>query len=163
LVKTIDRKGLEEIVEVVRRRGPDGVTAAQIAAALSAPPPSRTLQFRLRRLVDQKRLLREGVRRGVRYRVPRVIEAVGIAVGTSSAEAIGLPLSGGALAIERYVRQPLAARQPVGYDRTFLDLIVPTRAFTWPRRSELACTKSARPGSRRNRLEVMQSRSSVDC
>ena len=121
MVKTIDRQVLKKIEDAVGRHGADGATASQIAAALDPAPPPRTLQFRLKHLVDQRRLIREGVRRGARYRLPPIAEAVGIAVGTSQAEAIGeaivLPLSKQAATIQQYVRQPLAARRPVGYDR----------------------------------------------
>lgn len=133
MVKTIDQQGLRKIEDAVGRHGADGATASQIAAALDPAPPPRTLQYRLKHLVEQRRLIREGVRRGARYRLPRIAEAVGIAVGTSRAEAMGggivLPLSKQAAAIQDYVRRPSAARKPVGYDRTFLDSYRPNDSF----------------------------------
>src|SRR5262245_62059923 len=116
MAKTIDEEALKEIEDVVRPHGPQGLTAAQIGTALASTPPPRTLQYRIKYLVDHKRLFREGARRGARYAVPRIAEVVGVAVGTSRAEAIGeaivLPLSRQGATIQRYVRQPFAARKP---------------------------------------------------
>src|SRR3546814_11760624 len=41
-------------------RSPDGVTAQRIAEALVSAPPLRTLQYRLKSLVDGQRLVMEG-------------------------------------------------------------------------------------------------------
>ena len=106
----------------------------EIADALKADaPPLRTLQYHLKQLVDQRRLVREGERRGTRYHAPRTAEATGIASGTGEAKAgeaeIRLPLSREAAEIEAYVRQPVAARKPVGYDRGILDAYRPNETF----------------------------------
>lgn len=133
MAKTFDEERLKEIEDVLRRHGPEGLTVSQIAAALDPAPPLRTLQYRLKYLVDQRRLFRKGVRRGVRYAVLRIAEMVGIAVGASRAEAIGeaivLRLSKPAATIQQYVRRPFAARRPVGYDRGFLESYRPNESF----------------------------------
>lgn len=133
MVKTISEQGLKAIEDVVRPYGPAGLTASQIAAALGAAIPSRTLQYRLKHLVDHERLVREGVRRGTRYATPRIAEMVGIAAGTSRSEAAGdgivLPLSRQAVAIQNHVRRPVAARKPVGCDRGFLESYRPNDSF----------------------------------
>src|SRR5262249_42690382 len=110
------------------------MSVQEIAAALkTAAPPLRTLQYHLKQLVDQKRLVREGQRRWARYHAPRAAEAVGIAAGRGDAKAAGaevtLPLSREAAEIEAYVRQPVGARKPVGYDRSFLDAYRPNATF----------------------------------
>jgi len=131
LVKRIRREHLEAIEDVVRHH-PDGVTAQEIADALKMALPHRTLQYRLKHLVDHNRLFKEGDGRRARYRLPRIIEAVGGASGTGEVRAVGealqLPLSGAAVAVQKHVRQPLQARRPVGYDRMFLDSYVPNRS-----------------------------------
>jgi len=63
MVRVIDEDNLGEIEELVRRHGHGGMTAQEIAKALASPPPPRTLQFRLKNLVDHKRLFKEGGRR----------------------------------------------------------------------------------------------------
>ncbi len=90
MAKDVDEQSLKAIEEIVRTHPPGGMSVSDIAAALKkAAPPPRTLQYHLRQLVDQKRLIREGERRWARYHVPRTIEAVGLAAGTSHAQAVG--------------------------------------------------------------------------
>ncbi|WP_375140619.1 hypothetical protein, partial [Ideonella azotifigens] len=48
----------------------EACSAQQILQSLASPPPLRTLQYRLRLLVDQGRLLRQGEGRWARYRLP---------------------------------------------------------------------------------------------
>ncbi len=59
---------LDEIEGVVRAR--PGVSSAEIAEALAERIPRRTLQYRLKRLVDDGRLVREGGDKAARYRTP---------------------------------------------------------------------------------------------
>ena len=120
-------------IEEVLREHPEGMTASQIETALATTPPRRTLQYRLKSLVDSRRLTMVGAGRWARYRVPRQIPLV--AQGTlgnigGSVQLTVLPaLSTAGAEIREYVRQPLAARRPVGYDRTFLDSYRPNETF----------------------------------
>jgi len=97
VAKDVNEQSLKAIEEIVRAHPRGAISASDIATALKkAAPPPRTLQYHLRQLVDQKRLIREGERRWARYRVPRTIEGVGVAVGTSHPQAVGeirLPFS----------------------------------------------------------------------
>ena len=109
---------LDEIEKAVRAPG-GAVTAPEIAEALSAPMPRRTLQYRLKRLVDDGRLVMEGEGRWAKYRAP---EASGAAKAEAPAEEeSGLALSRAGEDIRAHLRQPLGARNPVGYERGFLD------------------------------------------
>jgi hypothetical protein len=131
VVRRILEHDLQAIEETVRRH-PEGVTAQQIADALKPAPPRRTLQYRLKSLVDSKRLFMEGEGRWARYRVPRIAEALGVAAGRGEARAEGealLPLSKEGLEIQDYVRRPPEARKPVGYQRSFLDSYRPNESF----------------------------------
>lgn len=103
---------------------PEGMTAQQIADALESAPPRRTLQYRLKSLVDSKRLVMVGEGRWAHYRVPRNAAAVGVARGLAEAGAEGealLPLSAHGAEIRKAVRRPPEVRKPVGYNRAFLD------------------------------------------
>ena len=75
----------------------------------------------------------EGTGRSARYRVPRTVDVAFHAVAgspTVSIRAEVVPvLSKAGAEIREYVRQPLAARHPVGYDRTFLDSYRPNETF----------------------------------
>ena len=57
-----------QAIEEVLREHPEGRTASQIEDALPTAPPRRTLQYRLKSLVDSKRLIMEGTGRWVHYR-----------------------------------------------------------------------------------------------
>ena len=121
-------------IEDAVRQYPEGRTAQQISDALAAAPPRRTLQYRLKSLVDSKRLVMEGTRRWARYRVPRQISVAAQRVtshftGSSVRVEIRPSLSEPAAEIRGHVRQPMAARQPVGYDRAFLDSYQPNHTF----------------------------------
>jgi hypothetical protein len=126
VAKDVDPQSLTAIERIVRAHPSGTMSAGDIAAALGkAGPPLRTLQHHLKQLVDQKRLIREGERRWTRYRVPGVVlEKVEDAV-----DEVKLPLSREAREIEAYVRRPVAARKPAGYDRRFLDAYRPNRSF----------------------------------
>jgi Fic family protein len=131
VARRIQEQDLQEIEEAVRPH-PEGMTAQQIADALKAAPPRRTLQYRLKSLVDDKRLFMEGEGRWARYRTPQIAEAVGTAAGKAEVKAVGeavLPLSAAGKEIQAYVRQPVEARRHVGYERGFLDAYRPNETF----------------------------------
>jgi hypothetical protein len=122
---------LQAIEEAVRHH-PEGATAQQIADALESVPPRRTLQYRLKFLVDSKRLVMEGEGRWARYRAPRTEAVVGVARGQAEATAEAgarLPLSESGAEIQEHVRQPYEVRKPVGYNRAFLDSYRPNDTF----------------------------------
>ena len=131
--KRIPEEHLRAIEDVVRLY-PGGRTAQQILEALAAPPPLRTLQYRLKFLVACQRLVMQGSGRWSRYRGPTRVLVAGqviganATIGTARLE-IRPPLSEPAAAIREHVRQPLAARRPAGYDRAFLDSYRPNHVF----------------------------------
>ena len=124
MARTVQEKSLQAIEEILGQH-PEGRTVSQIEADLVPAPPRRTLQYRLKSLVDSKRVLMEGTGRWARYRVPRMVDvAVHMVSGspTVSIRAEVVPsLSEAGAEVREYVRQPLAARGPVGHDRAFLD------------------------------------------
>jgi hypothetical protein len=131
VVRRIQEEDLQAIEAAVDDH-PEGVTAQQIADALKSAPPRRTLQYRLKSLVDSKRLVMEGEGRWARYSLARIAEAAGTAAGKAEARGEGeaaLPLSAPGAEIQRYVRQPPEARKPVGYNRAFLDSYRPNETF----------------------------------
>lgn len=116
---------LTEIENIVERH-PEGLSIREIEGALAAAVPRRTLQYRLKQLVDAGRLAQLGQRKGTRY----IAEAAAAtlprgAVRADSPEANVIPLSSGSMEIRDYLRQPPEARRPVGYDRAFLDAYRP--------------------------------------
>ena len=128
---------LDEIERIVRAN-PAGVTSTEIAAALGAGVVPRTLQYRLKRLVGDGRVIREGERRWARYRAPQVVPVP--AESEAAADEVGVVLSRESDQIRAYLRQPSGAREPVGYHRAFLDAYRPGEHFylSSPERAHLA-------------------------
>lgn len=124
---------LQTIEEIVRRNG-KSLTVSQIAEAMEPPPSRRTLQYRLRSLVHGGRLAMEGAGRGARYTAP-IRYAVSppppnwrVSTPEVPAEPI-LRLSAAGAEIQSIVRRPLDMREPVGYNRDFLDSYRPNETF----------------------------------
>lgn len=116
-----DLKAIEAAI-----RGRPGVSSPELAAALGPHVKIRTLQDHLKRLVEAGRLLRDGEGRWARYRAP---QAAGVTPGETQAEEVSVPLSPAGREIRARIRQPLAARAPVGYRRDFLSAYRPGDTF----------------------------------
>jgi hypothetical protein len=123
---------LDEIERTVRGR--PGLTSAEIEDALGKNVPRRTLQYRLKRLVDEGRLIREGGDRAARYHTPKVAAVPAPSDAAAAAEA-AVALSRDGEEIRAHVRQPVAARAPVGYNRNFLDAYRSGETFYLPARA----------------------------
>ncbi|HEX9585450.1 MAG TPA: hypothetical protein VGB36_13205, partial [Gammaproteobacteria bacterium] len=112
--KRIPEDELDMIMEAARRQGGD-VTARQIAGALDAALPLRTLQYRLKHLVDAGRLVMEGRGRWARYRLAPAAGRGEIMIGPVQVEGraeVSVPLSKEGAAIREYFRKPPGTRRP---------------------------------------------------
>ena len=136
MARRIGEAYLQAIEEAVRRH-PDGMTARQIADALEDGPAHRTLQYRLKSLVDSKRLVMAGVGRGARYHLPRAVSlqlgavTAGSIEGNLTVHAKSMVSEVGAQ-VQECVRQPVEARTPVGYDPAFLESYRSNETFYLP-------------------------------
>ena len=135
MAKRIPEKALAAIEEAVKRQ-PKGADLPQIAGALKPAVPKRTLQYRLRHLVDAGRLVKEGDDRWAKYRLPAAVPEKAPAPELEQAPAApaaaaeeGVPLSAASKEIRQYLSQLVAARKPVGYNREFLDSYRPNKTF----------------------------------
>lgn len=79
MARHIRDEDLQAIEDAVRHH-PEGLTAQQIADALESAPPRRTLQYRLKSLVESKRLVMEREGSRAHYRLPQNATAVGVVV-----------------------------------------------------------------------------------
>ena len=124
---------LEQELDAIERAvsARPGVTSAELAEMLGEQVARRTLQHRLKGLVDDGRLIREGERRWARYRVPEAPAAPAPAAEGTAGEAV-LPLSQEGEEIRTHLRRPLAARAPVGYNRELLSAYRPGETFYLP-------------------------------
>ncbi|MDR3427890.1 winged helix-turn-helix domain-containing protein, partial [Silvimonas sp.] len=121
MARPIPDAELAAIVAAVARHD-GGASVAQIAAILAIPGARRTLQYRLRALVDAGRLRLAGDGRAARYHLG----------GGATAEpvlATIIPISPEGKTALAYVRQPITARIPVGYDRAFLESYRPNETY----------------------------------
>ena len=124
--KRIPEQELEAILAIMAVHR-DGVPVRVIREGLAYEMPPRMLQRRLALLVEQGRLAAEGRGKGRRYRLSEdsVIlpaEPGQIAIQGHPAQVeVYPPISPEAEAIKQAVRAPIQDRQPVGYQRAFLD------------------------------------------
>lgn len=133
MARRIPASELEAIEEAVRRH-PGGAAFRDIAR-VCRDLPSRTLQARIKKLVDAGRLVRKGDRRGARYFMPaggadkvRWQDAAETVQPTREA-GLFVPFSSAGEEIRLFVSRPVSLREPVGYDNDFLDEYAPNRNF----------------------------------
>lgn len=120
MAKPIPEQELKAIEAVVSAH-PEGIAIQDIQEELEEDIARRTLQYRLKHLVDEGRLVKEGKRRWAKYQPPPA-EREGKAPEAPEKELAGeVPISKRAAEIQKYVRKPLRSRNPVGYERSFLD------------------------------------------
>ena len=113
----------EELDSLLRTiaRAPEGASLDEVAKSPFRAVPRRTLQRRLALLTAQNRLVREGRGRASRYRVrPAVFESSSV-METPDDSYSSLPVSPEGQAIRNAIRAGIHERQPVGYNRSFLD------------------------------------------
>jgi hypothetical protein len=133
---------LDQIVAIVERH-PGGLGLDKLWRALGSAVPRRTLQRRLRTLVEQRRVVTAGAGRALKYRAPAVAGRGALVVPPAAVHATGevyLPLSPAGLEVKAYVRQPRHERRPVSYQVGFLESYEPNRTFYLlrPLRAQLA-------------------------
>jgi Fic family protein len=112
-----DLKGIEQVLKA----HPNGVDLKFISNAMGATVPHRTLQYRLRYLAEQGRVVTEGQRRGMKY-----LPASTASVAATEVEA--LSLSRVAQDIRKNITRPVLSRKIVGYNRDFLDSYRPNES-----------------------------------
>ncbi len=125
MAKPIPEQELKAIEAVVSAH-PEGIAIQDIQGELAEETVRRTLQYRLKHLVDEGRLAKEGNRRWARYLLPAATRHQAKAPKVSKGGPDGeIPLSRQSVKIQEHVCKPLRARKPVGYRRTFLDAYRP--------------------------------------
>ncbi|MDH3468996.1 MAG: hypothetical protein OES26_24445, partial [Gammaproteobacteria bacterium] len=117
MAKPIPEQKLHAIEAVVAAH-PDGIGIQDIEDELEQHIARRTLQYRLKHLVDKGRLVKEGQKRWAKYRPPGAARDVAAKAPEIFDEELAaeVPISKPAAEIQRYVRKPVQSRKPVGYD-----------------------------------------------
>ena len=113
MAKSIPEQKLKNIEAVVSAH-PEGIAIQDIQRELDQDIARRTLQYRLKHLVDEGRLVKAGAKRGAIY-LPPSTEREGNAPEAPEEELAGvIPISQRAAEIQEYVRKPIQSRNPVG-------------------------------------------------
>jgi hypothetical protein len=103
--------------ELARHR--DGIGIVDLCKALAKVVSRRTLQRRLNNLIKQRRIAAMGAGRARIYR----------AWGEEPEIEVYVPVSPESRGVIQYIRRPIQQRQPVGYDRLFLESYRPNGTF----------------------------------
>ncbi len=122
---------LNEIEQAIRQHaGGAGATAQQILSKLHEPIPLRTLQYRLKYLTNEKRIVREGEGRWAKYLLSSDQKNADPQLESANGKTeLIIPISKAVAAIQKYVKQPPERRKPVGYNRVFLDKYRPNKTY----------------------------------
>lgn len=120
---------LEELIG----RFSQGACIRELIMALDDPPPQRTLQDHLARLVRQNRVTISGKGVARRYHHLPAPQKDWILRDSRAEQPIDtIPLSAEAKSVRESVSRPLSLRKPVGYNRTFLDGYIPNETCYLP-------------------------------
>ncbi|MGO9444951.1 MAG: Fic family protein [Thiobacillaceae bacterium] len=122
-------------IEAMITRYPEGVGIDDLHTVLADIVSRRTLQRRLGELVEHRKIAMTGKGRGLRYRLPQIVnvhvtERVDLQ-DEASAE-VYVPVSSAGQEVLDYVRQPIQQRKPVGYDRELLESYRPNETRYLP-------------------------------
>ncbi len=132
--KRVSTAELDAVVEAVAKL-PGGASVNEIANLSEITVPRRTLQRRLARLVKLQRLSMRGRGPGTRYQLPtkdisvRPTAARLMLEGRPPYIETYVPITDEAVPIKQAIREPIQNRQPVGYDRAFLDGYRPNDSY----------------------------------
>jgi hypothetical protein len=124
--RAIPPEKLDMVIDAIRQQG-GSARLEEISSKIARQVPRRTLQRWLKALTQAGRVEVVGQGPITVYRIP--VAAPAAPARDESAEDKDIPLSISGKEVLDYVGQPLSARQPVTYDRSFLDRYEPNR--TW--------------------------------
>jgi len=131
----------QEIASIVAGH-PEGARLQDIIENLERDIPRRTLQYKLKKWVEDGRIRRTGTRRGVRYFASMETDAEQLVeAGTDDLDEVShFPYSETSLSIQSQIGLPEIQRKPVGYQFEFLNGYRPNETFylTASERSHLA-------------------------
>ena len=122
---------LKAIEDNIRAHGGEA-SITDLLGSDPTPARRRTLQRRLKHLLEERRITTTGSGRSTRYLIaatsaPLIITADGAPYDKQ--QSLLVPLSKQGQAILHAVMQPIQRRKPVGYNRAFLDAYSPNRTF----------------------------------
>ncbi len=114
---------------------PAGVGLEGLLTLIQSKLPNmtrRTLQRRLALLLDERRIVRDGKKRGSRYRIAETSGAANLVMQAPIAYGEGesyVPVSTQGAIVREYVRQPMHQRTPLSYRIEFLESYRPNDTY----------------------------------
>jgi Fic family protein len=148
--KRITETELQPVYDVIERQ-PEGIGIAAIERELERPASRRTLVRRLAALEAAGRITRKGAGPSTLYLsvptpAPRRAPLPPVSETFETPEGpVTLPLTSAARGLLEYVSQPIAARWPKGYERTFLDQYRPNQTAYLPDATKAHLHRVGRP------------------
>ena len=122
------------ILEEIGRHA-EGIGMDSLHAYVEDAISRRSLQRRLSQFVAERRIVREGKQRGVRYRPAPITGEFSIVMPVALFEAAGevyIPISPEGKEIRDHVCQPRQMRTPIGYNQSFLEAYYPNETSYLP-------------------------------
>jgi len=123
------------LIEQIISEHPEGIGISALEKALSGHLPyinRRTLQRRLKKLRDERRIITEGESIALVYKpAPDLadIKSTLPPLGSNLEPSDAIPVSKEGAIIRDLIRQPLPQRKPIGYQRSFLEEYEPGASF----------------------------------
>ena len=131
--KRIDKQDLDKIAALLATHKA-GLSIAELERVCKTERldfDRRTLQRRLAELVKANRVLKDGKGRASRYLLAPITGDLRVVLPPTQLVAHGeiyVPLSPRGAEVKGFVRRPITARKPVGYNRAFLESYEPNRS-----------------------------------
>jgi len=114
----------DQILAALAKKG-NYLSPNEILESINLDLKSHVLRDRLKDLVKEGKVKKEGVARGTKYKITKIHAAAGQAslpeVRAEGRGEVTFPLPETAKEVQHYVEAPLPSREPVGYNRAFLD------------------------------------------
>ena len=133
------REDLDARIEAEIARHREGIGIVDLSKTLVKIVSRRTLQRRLNNLTKKRRISAKGEGRARVYRALgradiAIADPQGIGLGRNAEEVeleieVYVPVSPESQDVINYIRKPIHQRQPVGYDRLFLEWYQPDETF----------------------------------
>ena len=131
-----------QILAALAKKG-NYLSPNEILESIDLDLKSHVLRDRLKDLVKEGKVKKEGVARGTKYKITKTHAAVGHTtlpkVRVEGRGEVTFPLPEPAKKVQQYVKAPLTSRETVGYNRAFLDEYEPniTHYLTTGEKEEL--------------------------
>lgn len=123
------REDLDARIEAEIARHRKGIGIVDLSKALVKIVSRRTLQRRLNSLTKKRHISAKGEGRARVYQALGSIDVYATGAGDAKEIEVYVPVSSESQEIINHIRKPIQQRQPVGYDRLFLESYRPNETF----------------------------------